>query len=242
MKKRFLLTADEAVLKTEAIASVVEEPLLMEWEINAHSNWMLLVDAWLGSLTVAAACLYLWIVFFMEDSPTRDFFKSNHYYCTDPNGFFWWVARKKTVWNYKISTVGGHVEYWEDYFKYSKYVFRGLGVFAVVCILTLISIAPGMIWAIAGVGGMVLLAAAKLMAWEHEVDSECLTWDRPQRIYVDRKRDLVVLERSYDPDILNDNHLHVQVFLPKGRIDEFLTLCKHYVSSKVEYIEGNIRE
>lgn len=219
-----------------------ETPLLMEWEIKAHSHWIFPVDAGLGSMALVAICTYLWVLFFMEASPARDFFKVTTASAPVLAIFLWWAARKKTVWNYKISTVGGHVEYWEDYFKYSKYVFRGLGVFAVVCILTLISIAPGMIWAIAGVGGMVLLAAAKLMAWEHEVDSECFTWDRPQRIYVDRKRDLVVLERSYNPDILNDNHLHVQVFLPKGRIDEFLTLCKHYVSSEVEYIEGSIRE
>jgi hypothetical protein len=242
MEKGSVSITDDAALKEAAIALIVEEPLLMEWRITAHSNWIFPVDAGLGSLTMVAVCVYLWIIFFMEDSSTRDFFKVTTAIAPIQMSFFWWVARKKTVWNYKISTQGGHVEYWEDYFKYSKYVFRGLGVFAVVCILTLISIAPGMIWAIAGVGGMMLLAAAKLMAWEHEIDSECFTWDRPQRICVDRKRNLVVLERSYNPDILNDNHLHVQVFLPKGRIDEFITLCKQYVPGEVEYKEGNIRE
>lgn len=150
------------------------------------------------------------------------------------------MARKKTVWNYKISSVGGFVEWWEDYFENTKYFFRGIALFAIVCILTMISIAPGMIWAIAGIGGMVILAAVKLMAWENEIEWQRFTWDQPKRIFTDRKRGMVVLERNYDPDVpFWENYLYVQVFLPKDRIDEFIALCKKYAPIDVEYNEGD---
>ncbi|MBC3951041.1 hypothetical protein [Pseudomonas folii] len=220
----------------------IEALPIMEWKIKAHSHWIFPVDAGLGSLTTGAMCLYLWIIFFMEDSSTRDFFKVTTAIAPIQMGFYWWIARKKTVWNYKISTKGGHVEYWEDYFQYSRCVFVGLAIIAIVCVLAMVSIAPGMIWAIAGVGGMVILAAIKLLAWENEVESECFTWDRPRRIFVDRKRNLVVLERRYNPDVVGDNYLCVQVFLPKGRLDEFLAICKQYVSIDVKYEEGRFRE
>jgi len=103
----------------------------------------------------------------------------------------------------------------------------------------MIAIAPDLIWAIAGIGGMVILAGLKLMTWENEVNWKCFTWDRPQTIFTDRKRGMVVLERNYDPELpFWENYMYVQVFLPKDRIDEFLALCKKYALSDVEYMEG----
>jgi len=243
MEKITVSDTDEAVLKDAAISLIGEAPILMGWRIKAHSHWMFPFDAAFGSLAVVAWCIYLWILFFMDDSSTRDFFKVSAASAPLLSTFIWWGGRKKTVWNYKISSRGGFVEWWEDYFESTKYLFKGLAIFAVICVLTLIAVAPGMIWAIAGIGGMVILASIKLMAWENEIEWQRFTWDRPQRIFTDRKRGLVVLQRNFDPDVpFWENYLYVQVFLPKGQIDEFLALCKKYAPSDVEYEEGHFRE
>lgn len=243
MERKSISAADKSALKDAAISLIVQSPLIMNWRIKAHPHRTFSVDVGLGSMTAIASSLYLWILFFMEDSSTRDFFKVTTAIAPLQMGFFWWVARKKNVWNYKISSVGGFVEWWEDYFENTKYFFRGAALFSIVCIITMISIAPGMIWAIAGIGGMVILAAIRLVTWENEIEWQRFTWDQPQRIFTDRKRGMVVLERNYDPDVpFWENYLCVQVFLPKGRIDEFLTLCKKYAPSDVEYEEGSYPE
>jgi hypothetical protein len=178
----------------------------------------------------------------MEDSLTRDFFKEIIVIVPLQFSFFWWIGRKKTVWDYKVSSKGGFVEFWEDYFQCTKYFFRGLAVFATVCVLAMMVIAPDLIWAIAGIGGMVILAGVRLMTWENEVEWQRFTWDRPQRISTDRKRGLVLLQRKYDPELpFWENYMYVRVFLPKGQIDEFLALCKKYAPSDVEYEEGELR-
>jgi len=236
-------TVDEPAFKAAAIASIAKAPTLMAWRIKAHSHRIFPVDAGFGSLAAVAWCIYLWILIFMEDSSTRDFFKVTTTILPLQMSFYWWIARKKTVWNYTISSEGGFVEFWEDYFQNTKYFFRGLAIFAVVCIITMIAIAPGMIWAIAGVGGMVILASIKLMTWEIDVSWKLFTWDRPQCIFTDRKRGLVVLERNPNPELpFWENYMYIQVFLPKDQIDEFLALCKIYAPGDVEYKEGDFRE
>jgi hypothetical protein len=236
-------TVDEPALKAAAIASIAKAPTLMAWRIKAHSHWMLPGDLAFGSLAVVTWCAYLWVFLFMDESPTRDFFLVSGSSGPLVAGFVWWGVRKKTVWNYTISSEGGFVEFWEDYFQNTKYFFRGLAIFAVVCIITMIAIAPGMIWAIAGVGGMVILASIKLMTWEIDVSWKLFTWDRPQCIFTDRKRGLVVLERNPNPELpFWENYMYIQVFLPKDQIDEFLALCRKYAPGDVEYKEGHFRE
>lgn len=242
MEKRFSAD-DEPALKAAAIASIVKSPIIMEWKIKAHSHWMLPGDVAFGSLAVIAWGIYLWIVVFMDESSLRDSLAVATTSLPLVSSYVWWGVRRKTVRNYTISSEGGFVEYWEDYFQSTKYFFRGLAIFVVVCVITMIAIAPGMILAIAGIGGMVILASVKLMNWENEVSWKCFTWDRPQCIFTDRKRGLVVLERHHDPDVpFWENYLYVQVFLPKDRIDEFLAVCKKYAPEDVEYEEGHFRE
>ena len=243
MDNAAISTADEAAFKEAAIASIVKAPSIMEWRIKAHSHWMLPGDLAFGSLAFITWCIYLWILVFMEDSSLRDSLTVSATALPMFSSYFWWGARKKTVWNYTISSEGGFVEFWEDYFQNTKYFFRGLAIFAVVCIITMIAIAPGLIWAIAGVGGMVILASIKLMTWENDVSWKCFTWDRPQCIFTDRKRGLVVLERYPNPELpFWENYMYIQVFLPKDQIDEFLALCRKYAPSDVEYKEGHFRE
>lgn len=243
MEKTSFCAADEPRLKAAAIASIVKAPTLMEWRIKAHSHWIFPADVGFGSLALIGWSIYLWIYFFMEESLTREFFVVSGTSFPLVGTLVWLGARKKTVWNYTISSEGGFVEFWEDYFQATKYFFKGLAVFAIVCVITMIAIAPGLIWAIAGIGGMVILAGIKLMTWENDVSWQRFKWDRPQCIFTDRKRGLVVLERHHNPDLpFWENYLYVQVFLPKDQIDDFLALCRKYAPGDVEYKEGHFRE
>jgi hypothetical protein len=234
---------NETLGAESSLWTIETEKELMSWSIKAHAQWMFPVDVALGFLTGAALSVCLWVHFVMEDAARRDFSKGPTIFALLLSLFFWWIARKKTVWNYNITSKGGGVEFWEDYFKYTKYVFKGIAILAFVCVIAAISIVPGMIWAIAGVGGMVIITSIKLMSWENEIRVKHFTWDRPQCIFTDRKRGMVVLERRHDPDIpFAENYMYFQVFLPKKRIDEFLALCRKYAPSDVEYDEGHFRE
>lgn len=149
MEQTSFCAADEPRLKAAAIASIVKVPTLMEWRIKAHPRRTISIDIALGTIVLITSCIYLWILLFMEDSSIRDFFKVTATAFPLFFIFFWWIVRKKTVWNYTISSEGGFVEFWEDYFQATKYFFKGLAIFAIVCVVTMIAIAPGLIWAIA---------------------------------------------------------------------------------------------
>lgn len=219
------------------------EDALMQWQIKAHPNWMVPMNIAQAILIGIPTGFLLYAYFMMEGSAGRDSVLSQAKFGFCFVAFLCWAGRKKTVFKYSISTLGGTVESWQDYFKNTKYVFRGIAVSAFVCVLAIISIAPDMILAIAGVGGMVILGSIKLMAWENTVEVRRFTWDRPQCIFTDRNRGMVVLERRVGPDIpFAENYMYVQIFLPKNRIDEFLTLCRKYAPSDVEYDEGHFRE
>lgn len=217
--------------------------VLMNWEIKAHPNWMVPIDAPLGFLTAIAVCACLWVHLAGVDASTRDFYQGPTIFGVLLTAFLWWSARKKTVFKYCISEQESFVECWDDYLKNTKYLFRGLAVTFALCVLSMLVIAPSLIWALVGPAGMAVIAAKKLMTWENEVTRQSFTWDRPQCVFTDRRRGLVVLERRYDPDIpFEENYLYVQIFLPRDRIDDFLALCKKYAPSDVEYKEGNFRE
>ena len=220
-----------------------EEGALMEWQIKAHPNWMVPMNiAQIVLLSVPAR--FMLYGYYLADSPeSRESTIDLGWYGFFFAGFLCWAGRKKTVFKYSISQFGGVVESWGDYFQYTKYIFKGIAVLAGASVLAMIVIAPDMILAIAGVGGMVILGSIKLMAWENTVEVRRFTWDRPQCIFTDRKRGMVVLERRVGPDIpFVENYMYVQVFLPKKRIDEFLALCRKYAPNDVEYDEGHFRE
>src|SRR5690606_13316068 len=81
--------------------------------------------------------------------------------------FFWLVvARKKTVYHYVITHTGGRVEYWQHYWVYTPYVFKAISIFLFVAVLTMISIEPSFVWALAGPAGMAVAAASGLLKWE----------------------------------------------------------------------------
>jgi len=155
--------------------------------------------------------------------------------------FIMWIgiARQKTFYSYRITEKEGEVKYWLHFPKCSGWIFKGIAIFALVTILAIIAIMPMMIFALVGIGAITIPAALKLLAWENEVDIDSFEWDRVQLILTDRKRNLVILQRRYDPDIpFEQNYMYFRVFLPPHRINEFLDVCRGYAPAYADFQEG----
>jgi len=216
---------------------------VMAWRIKAHPHPMRIVDMTFGGFVLIFFSYFLYGEFYESESD-REFTRITSV-CSMCFVLLFWlvVARKKTVYNYVITHAGGWVEYWQHYWVYTPYVFKGISVFFFVAVLTMILIEPSFVWALAGPAAMAAASASGLLKWENEISHSSFKWDRPHLIFVDRKRGLVILQRRYDPDIpFEENYLYFQTFLPKDRLDEFLSLAKLYAPSNVDYEEGRCYE
>lgn len=212
----------------------------MSWTIKAYPQPTLFMDV--GMIVAASLpaiyCVYGWLL--DESDSNRDSVMKSGLFGVALIFFFWIkIVRQKTFYSYQITEKGGEVEYWLHFSKFAKILFKAIAIFVLVAVLAMISIMPMMIFALVGVGAMTIPAALKLLAWENEIEHGSFEWDRVQLISTDRSRNLVILQRRYDPDIpFEQNYLCFRVFLPKHRIDEFLDCCKKYAPSHVDFEEG----
>jgi hypothetical protein len=223
---------------------VQSERNVMTWDIKAHPRPTLPVDIAMGILTLVPVSfiLYGWL----GDSGAEI---SRALVGGGLVGiilflYLWVMAgRQKMLYSYCISERGGYVEYRQHYPEYAKHFFKGFAIFFFVCIFIMIAMDPGFVWMLAGPAGIALVAAKFLLTWENEVGHSSFQWDRPQLVFTDRTRGLVILQRRYDPDIpFEENYLYFEAFLPQHRIDEFLTIARLYAPSGVDYEEGRCYE
>ena len=213
---------------------------LMGWEIKTHFHPTLFMDVGMGLLTFLFVCFYLY-GYFHDNENTQEFVTFIAPVPIFITVIFWvGIFRQKTFYSYRVTEKGGEVKYWLHFPKCSGWIFKGIAIFALVTVLAIIAIMPMMIFALVGIGAITIPAALKLLTWENEVDSDSFEWDRVQLILTDRKRNLVILERRYDPDIpFEQNYMYFKVFLPKYRLEEFLELCKQHAPSTVDFEEGD---
>lgn len=213
---------------------------LMSWTVKAYPQPTLFMDV--GMLVAASlpAMYYVYGWFLHENDSNRNSTMNSALFGVALILFFWIkIVRQKTFYSYRITENGGEVDYWLHFSKFSKILFKVIAIFVLVAVLAMISIMPMMIFALVGAGAMAIPAALKLLAWENEVERDGFEWERVQLISTDRSRNLVILQRPYDPDIpFEQNYMCFRVFLPKDRIDEFLDCCKKYASSNVDFEEG----
>ncbi|WP_426142189.1 hypothetical protein [Pseudomonas sp. DWP3-1-2] len=217
---------------------------VMTWDIKAHPRPTLLVDI------VMSVLILVPVGFILYGWPGGSGAKANGVFVGGGLVgvvfylYLWIMAgRQKTLYSYCIGESGVCVEYRQYYPKYAKHFFKGLATLFFVCIFTMIAMDPDFIWMLAGPSGLALVAAKFLLIWENEVGHSSFQWDRPQLVFTDRTRGLVVLQRRYDPDIpFEENCLYFEAFLPKHRIDEFLAIARLYAPSGVDYQEGRCYE
>lgn len=221
----------------------LQSDMSIKWKIKAHAHPTLFLDVGMAVLFAFPAAFYLYGMYFHESENSRHSVFSSATVGMVMVFIFWiGIARQRTLYNYRISEKGGEVDYWLYYYKYSGALFKGIAIFVFVAILAMISIMPSMIFALAGVGGVTIVAAVKLWCWENKTNHRSFEWHRAQLIFTDRKRNLVILQRRYDPDIpFEENFMYFEVFLPKGKVDEFLDVCKKYAPPHVDYEEGRLK-
>lgn len=215
--------------------------ILMSWEIKAHAHPTLFMDIGMAVLGAFPLMFYLYGVFFHENDDTRHSFINSGMFGVALVLFLWvMIVRQKTFYSYRITEEGGEVDYWLHFPKCAGWIFKGIAIFVLVTVLSIVAIMPMMIFALVGIGALTIPAALKLLAWENEINGDDFEWDRVQLIVADRKRNLVVLQRRYDPDIpFEQNYMYFEVFLPKQRFDEFLETCKRYAPPAVDFEESD---
>jgi hypothetical protein len=215
--------------------------ILMSWEIKAHAHPTLFMDIGMAVLGAFPLMFYLYGVFFHENDDTRHSFINSGMFGVALVLFIWvMIVRQKTFYSYRFTEKGGEVDYWLHFPKCAGWIFKGIAIFVLVTVLSIVAIMPVMIFALVGIGALTIPAALKLLAWENEINGDDFEWDRVQLILADRKRSLVVLQRKYDPDIpFEQNFMYFRTFLPKHRFDEFLCACKRYAPSTVDFEEGD---
>jgi hypothetical protein len=158
--------------------------------------------------------------------------------------FFWRVVfRQKTVYHYRATERGIEEKYYLHYPKHFRAFFKGFAIVFLVIVLCLIAVDPVFIWMLAGPGGMAIMASKSLITWENKVTYGYFTWDRPNWIFIDRKRNMIVIKRRHNPSIPTDeNYLCFELYLQKGQLDKVLSIVKTYAPANIEYEEGNWSE
>ena len=229
----------DRVLNVERLSEANSDAGLMSWEIKAYPQPTIFMDIGFGVLIILFVVFYLYGCLH-EDEVAKDAITSSVPVPIAIFFIFWvGIVRQKTFYTYRITKKGGVVDYWLHFPAYAGFVFKGIAIFVLVAVLTMISIMPIMIFALVGIGAVTIPAALKLLAWENEVEHDGFEWERVQLVATDRSRNLVILQRRYDPDIpFEQNYLCFRVFLPKHRIDEFLDYCKVHAPSNVDFEEG----
>lgn len=217
-----------------------ESGRLMSWTVKAYPQPTFIMDVGMIVVALMPATYYMYGSFFYEGEDSKRSILNPALFGMALTFFFWIkIVRQKTFYSYRITKNGGEVDYWLHFSTFAKILFKAIAIFVLVAVLAMISIMPMMIFALVGVGAIAIPAALKLLAWENEVEHDGFEWERVQLISTDRSRNLVILQRRFDPDIpFEQNYLCFRVFLPKHRIDEFLDYCKVHAPLNVDFEEG----
>ncbi|WP_426116748.1 hypothetical protein [Pseudomonas sp. DSP3-2-2] len=128
------------VLTREAL----EGAEVASWKIKAHPHPIAIIDKTFIALMLIPFAFYG----FSADSTDQNdggFIQDMSLCGAGWIIFFWFIARKKTVFNYTFTEDGGHVEYWQHYARIMPYFFKGVAITAFVAILTMIAIQPSAI-------------------------------------------------------------------------------------------------
>ena len=194
---------------------------LMVWTLKAHPYPTLSMDIIMGSMALVPAGMLLY-------SYLGDF--------TNGMEIFWriiggggilfvltlWLkgARQKTVYRYRITDVGGEVEYWVDYPEHMGAFFKWLSGITLFIVICLIAVEPTFIWGLAGPVGIAMGGAKFFMGWKNEKKLETYPyWHLCNFVTVDRKRRMIVVHQTR-LDVGFDVHLSKELF------DEYLDTLK----------------
>ncbi|WP_141230182.1 hypothetical protein [Pseudomonas sp. Irchel 3A5] len=194
---------------------------VVAWTIKAYPQPTLPMDIGMAVLAFFSGLFFLYGRFVYEDEHTKHLVVNSGVVGV-VIVFILWIAvvRQKTVYSYRFTESGCEVEYWLNFPKSGSLFFKGLAIFALIAILSMISIDPSLIWIAAGPAGISIAAAVKLLNWENPVEHHATDWARYDLVFIDRKRKMVV------PSFHADPLAGFEVHLEKARIDDFVAFLK----------------
>jgi len=217
---------------------------LMAWTVKAMPQITPTVNTILGSIMLIPLSMLLYGYFDTHENGRMSFFTFFGSTVSCLWLFFWrFVFRQKTVYHYRITDQGAEMEYYLHYPKHFRAFLKGLSIVFLIVVLGFISVDPAFIWMLAGPGGMAIMASKSLITWKNEIRFYQFTWDRPNWIFTDRKRNFITVKRHHRPDItFQENYLGFDIYPPEGKLDEILSIIKAYAPANIDYEEGNWSE
>jgi len=245
---KIALKEDEHHVAPEKAETLSRPPLegreIMTWMMKAMPQITSKINFALGSITLIPLSMILYGYFGAHPTDKYNFYLhiGSVWFC---GWLFFWrvVFRQKTVYHYRVTDQGIEEESYLHYPKHFRTFFKGFAIVLAIVVLGLISVDPVFIWMLAGPGGMAIMASKSLITWKNKISYGYFTWDLPNWIFIDRKRNLIVIKRRHDPSVpVEENYLCFELYLPKGLLDEVLSIVKIYAPANIEYEEGRWSE
>lgn len=232
----------ESTIEHTPIAGEVQ----MSWTIKALPHNTSIMDMGMFVLTLiglVALSNGIYEIFYLDlPLPQRSTFLSAHFgiVCLCMTLYFWTlVIRQKNIYHYVVTDKEIEVTYKTHFPKLAGTFFKWLSGVFVLTVFIFIVFNPSAVWLLAGPAGISIVSAIHLLNWKNPTKNLRFTWDRPNLVVTDRKRNLVAVQRRHNPKLrFEDNYLYIPVHLPKTDIDKFLILAKKLTPSSTEFEEG----
>lgn len=217
---------------------------LMAWTIKAMPQITPTINSILGSIMLIPLSMLLYGYFDTNENGRMSFFTFFGSAVSCLWLFFWRVVfLQKTIYHYRITDQGAETEFYLHYPKHLRNFFKGFAIVLLIIVLGLISVDSVFIWMLAGPGGMAIMASKSLITWKNEIRFHRFTWDRPNWIFTDRKKNFITIKRRHIPGMtFQENYLGFDIYLPKGKLDEVLSIIKKHAPANTDYEEGRWSE
>ena len=233
---------DKNAIEQAPIAGNVQ----MSWTIKALPHNTSIMDMGMIVLTLIGLTALLngiYEIFYLElPLRQRSIFLSAHFgtVCLCMTLYFWiLVIRQKYIYHYVVTDKEIDVKHKTHFPKLAGTFFKWLSGIFLFAVLVFIIFNPSAAWLLAGPAGISIVSAIHLLNWKNPTKSLRFTWDRPNLVITDRKRNLVAVQRRHNPKMrLEDNYLYIPVHLPKADIDKFLVLAKKLTRPSTSFEEG----
>ncbi|MFJ2682324.1 hypothetical protein ACIOYV_01125 [Pseudomonas sp. NPDC087342] len=235
-------TPNEHAIEEAPIAGEVQ----MSWTIKALPHNTSIMDIGMIALTLvglAALSNGIYEIFYLDlPMQQRSTFLSAHFgiICLCMTLYFWTlVIRQKNIYHYVITDIEIDVEYKTHLPQLAVTIFKWLSGTFIVSVFIFIAYNPSAAWLLAGPAGISIVSAIHFLNWKNPTKNLRFTWDRPNLVLTDRKRNLVAVQRRYNPEMrIEDNYLYIPIHLPRASIDEFLVIAKKFAPPSTDFEEG----
>jgi len=195
--------------------------ILNSWDTKAHAQPTLPGDLGIGVLLLFCFLAVIGSFLLGEDDDFRDLLFEIGIIGSGFYSYMWFFAiRQQTLYKYRVYQKGAEVDYSLFYPKFANFLFKGIAIFVVVCLLAMLSVAPWLMLGAIIPATLLVIAAMNLFNWENPVEHHSTDWARYDLVFIDHKRKMVVA--SFQDYPLSGFEVHLE----KDKIDEFVAFLK----------------